>query len=140
MSKVKPPGSAFLASFLVLTAFALTVLGASAESIRPVYPTLAESAEYWSHARIVIDTPVGTRVHLVFGHAALYGGPGIFCIRTSREQKVIQELFYTAGESGAPVLEEREKGIVLKMPSGFVLIEIPKEPIQPPAPTRGNGT
>jgi len=120
-----------------LSGLSLTALGARTEpkSIRPVYPTLAESIEYWRHARIIIDTSVGTREHLVFGHTILYGGPGIFCIRTSRGQKVIQELFYEAGESGTPTLEEKEGNVVLRMPSGFVLVEIAKEPIQPSQPT-----
>lgn len=124
--------SAVLVWLVALIVPALTALGENTElkSIRPVYPTLAESADYWRHARIIIDTSVGTRLYLVFGHTTLYGGPGIFCIRVSRGQMIIQELFYEAGESGTPLLEARKGSTVLRMPSGFVLAEIEKEPTQ----------
>lgn len=133
---VLPPGRAGPSSAspaAVLTDFTLPSLRVEAdiETIRPLNPTLAERTEYWRHALILVDTVADSSLRVVFGHTMKFGGPGIFCVRASRDGKVVHELFYSAAEAEIPRVQEKNGCVVLRMPSGFVLLEIERTP---PAP------
>ena len=135
-------GNPTLAVPLLLVGLAFTPLRASAapNSIRPLYPSLAESTEYWRQALTVIDADTASGgLHIVCGRVPIYGRYDILCIRAQRAQKTIQELFYAVEESGTPRLADEKTKTLVVMPSGFVLLEVAKEPIQSSQPMRADG-
>jgi hypothetical protein len=109
-----------------LNALALPVrrAGTDAERVRPLSPSLAERTSYWRHAIILTDTVVGSSLRIVVGRTLMFGGPSILCARTSREGKIMDELFYTVTGSEIPTLREKDNGAVLQMPSGHVLFDL----------------
>ena len=103
------------------------------KKIRPIFPELAKSSEYWRVARTVIDTQIfEPQVRLVCGSVFSWGKYCILCVREENGGKVIQEGYFSSEDWDDPVLKEGREKIQIVLPSGFVLIEVERKPTQPP--------
>ena len=127
---------------VTLAVCALSAAASDASStekkIRPIVPSLAESADYWRQALIIFDAKVaGGGLRVLCGKVPIYGRYDVLCVRAERGQKTIQDLYYTSEESDSPVLREEKDRVIVAMPSGFHLLEIKKKPNQLPEPTSG---